>query len=229
MPRGTSKSDGSPAALDGDSGIERSVAEYYTGRLQKYGASHEGVDWNSTDSQETRFRQLLGVIGGETDYSLIDYGCGYGALAGFVADQGHSVDYQGYDVSMEMVEAAREEHGEKAEFTGNRRNLRRADFCVASGVFNVRLDASDSEFKDYISSRLDEFDELSTQGFAFNMLTSWSEDHRMQKYLYYANPTTFFDLCKERYSRHVALLHDYEIWEFTIVVRKNVENDFRPR
>jgi hypothetical protein len=29
-----------------------------------------------------------------------------------------------------------------------------------------------------------------------------------------------FDLCKRRYSRNVALLHDYEIYEFTILVRK---------
>jgi hypothetical protein len=29
-----------------------------------------------------------------------------------------------------------------------------------------------------------------------------------------------FDLCKRRYSKHVALYHDYGLYEFTVVVRR---------
>ena len=29
-----------------------------------------------------------------------------------------------------------------------------------------------------------------------------------------------FDLCKRRYSPRVALLHDYPLYEFTVLVRK---------
>jgi hypothetical protein len=29
-----------------------------------------------------------------------------------------------------------------------------------------------------------------------------------------------FDHCKRRYSRHVALPHDYGLWEFTVRVRR---------
>ena len=39
-------------------------------------------------------------------------------------------------------------------------------------------------------------------------------------YLYYADPGRLFDLCKRRYSRNIALLHDYGLYEFTILVRK---------
>jgi hypothetical protein len=42
----------------------------------------------------------------------------------------------------------------------------------------------------------------------------------MRNYLYYADPCALFDLCKRRYSKHVALLHDYGLYEFTILVRK---------
>ena len=28
--------------------------------------------------------------------------------------------------------------------------------------------------------------------------------------------------CQRRYSRHVALLHDYPLYEFTIIVRRTV-------
>ena len=42
---------------------------------------------------------------------------------------------------------------------------------------------------------------------------------RMRDDLYYADPGFVFDHCKRRYSRHVALLHDYGLWEFTVLVR----------
>jgi hypothetical protein len=59
-------------------------------------------------------------------------------------------------------------------------------------------------------------------GFAFNCLTAYSDAHKMQSYLYYADPCRLFDLCKRRYSRNVALLHDYGLYEFTILVRKEL-------
>ena len=37
----------------------------------------------------------------------------------------------------------------------------------------------------------------------------------MRADLYYADPRAFFDLCKRHYSKQVALLHDYGLYEFT--------------
>jgi len=62
--------------------------------------------------------------------------------------------------------------------------------------------------------------EYCEKGFSFNCLTSYSDDDKMKDYLYYANPMELFDLCKRKYSRNVALLHDYDLYEFTILVRK---------
>jgi hypothetical protein len=42
----------------------------------------------------------------------------------------------------------------------------------------------------------------------------------MRRHLYYADPCYLFDTCKKRFSRNVALLHDYEAYDFTIIVRK---------
>jgi len=42
----------------------------------------------------------------------------------------------------------------------------------------------------------------------------------MREDLYYADPCFIFDYCKRNFSRNVALLHDYELYEFTIIVRK---------
>ena len=42
----------------------------------------------------------------------------------------------------------------------------------------------------------------------------------MRNYLDYPEPFVVFDLCKRRWSRHVALLHDYGLYAFTMLVRK---------
>jgi len=42
----------------------------------------------------------------------------------------------------------------------------------------------------------------------------------MKDDLYYADPCYFFDYCKKKFSKNIALLHDYGLYEFTILVRK---------
>ena len=54
------------------------------------------------------------------------------------------------------------------------------------------------------------------------MLTSYSDPAQKQRPTSFTpTPLHFFDLCKRRYSKNVALLHDYGLYEFTIIVRKN--------
>ena len=95
-----------------------------------------------------------------------------------------------------------------------------SDYAVASGIFNVRLGRADADWKAYLTDSLDTLDRTSDKGFAFNCLTSYSDADKMRGYLYYADPCEIFDLCKRRYSRNVALLHDYDLYEFTILVTK---------
>ena len=94
-----------------------------------------------------------------------------------------------------------------------------ADYSVASGIFNVRLDQSDADWREYIVRTLEQMAATSRKGFAFNCLTSYSDADHMRPDLYYADPCWLFDLCKRRFSRNVALLHDYDLYEFTMLVR----------
>ncbi|MGH6609130.1 MAG: class I SAM-dependent methyltransferase, partial [Burkholderiaceae bacterium] len=59
------------------------------------------------------------------------------------------------------------------------------------------------------------------RGFAFNSLTVYSDPDKKRADLYYADPCALFDRCKRLYSRNVALLHDYDLYDFTILVRKH--------
>jgi SAM-dependent methyltransferase len=201
--------------------IAAQVADYYSAKVREHGATHRGVDWNSPESQELRFRQLLRVCEGSSRFSILDFGCGYGALARFLHGQGYDAKYVGYDLSQEMLASARQHtQGLEAEFTSELVGVPAVDFAVASGVFNVRLGTSEAAWRAYLLDTLAVLDRLGSRGFAFNVLTRNSDPDRRRADLYYADPLELFEHCRVNFSRHVALLHDYGLYEFTLLVRK---------
>ena len=198
------------------------VADYYSAKLAEHGETPRGVDWNGEEGQVLRFEQLSKVISPTTAFSLNDLGCGYGSLFDYLKLHYQDFAYHGCDVSEDMIRAARGRHvnDSNADFATASEPPEIADYGIASGIFNVRLGRSDIEWREYLETTLDVLDRTSQRGFAFNCLTSYSDKDKMRDYLYYADPCVLFDLCKRRYSRHVALLHDYGLYEFTILVRK---------
>jgi SAM-dependent methyltransferase len=201
--------------------ITAKVARYYSDRLREHGTTARGVDWNSEESQVLRFLQLARLLPVDEAYSVVDYGCGYGAVLEFLEGRGDRFDYQGYDISKAMVDQARREHGSaQRRFTTAEDDLESADFAIASGIFNVKLDTTVDDWSDYVTDTLRRIDRLGNRGFAFNMLTSYSDADRMRPDLFYGDPCRYFDHCKRTFSKQVALLHDYGLYEFTILVRK---------
>ena len=197
------------------------AAAYYASKLRAHGPTHRGVDWNSSQSQELRFEQLLRVCGAVPRLDVNDYGCGYGALVDYLAADGRPFEYAGYDASAEMIDAARAAHAGVAgcTFTSTRPDLTPRAYTIVSGVFNVKLDAKHDDWWEYVAGALDDVAAVSTSGFAFNLLTSYTDPGRRRADLFYAQPEAVFTHCLTRYSRAVALVHDYPLYEFTVLVR----------
>lgn len=198
------------------------VAQYYSSKLAEHGATPRGVDWNGQESQTLRFEQLCKIIDTPDRFSINDLGCGYGALYEFLAKKYPAFSYTGIDVSESMIQAAKRrfQHDERARFIVSSESKEVADYSIASGIFNVRLDKTEVEWRSYLEDTLDVLNESSRAGFSFNCLTSYSDADKMRDNLYYADPCMLFDHCKRQYSRNVALLHDYGLYEFVILVRK---------
>jgi SAM-dependent methyltransferase len=204
-----------------DRQIQDRVRQYYEGRLRAHGATAAGVDWKSESSQMLRFDQLRHLWAADAETSIIDYGCGYGALAAYLRTSGHRGRYVGFDLSDQMAGAAvdRSRALDDCWWTSDRSQLRPADFAVASGIFNVKLDAGDEEWSAYMNRTIADMAALARRGFAFNALTSYSDAEKQRPDLYYANPLELFEHCRATYSRFVTLLHDYPLYEFTMIVR----------
>lgn len=198
------------------------AARYYSEKVAAHGTTPRGVDWNSRESQELRFEQLLKLC--EVDpqpFVLNDYGCGYGALAPFMASRGMVFTYRGFDASQAMVEAARQLLAALPHCTvlDDPSGLGPADYTLASGLFNVKLDTPSERWRAYVLDTLEAIARISTRGFAFNLLTHHADPARMRADLFYADPEFFFNHCVSHFSRRVALLHDYALYEFTLLVR----------
>ena len=198
------------------------VASYYEDKLAEHGETARGVDWNGDESQSKRFAQLCRIIQATDRFSVNDLGCGYGALHDYLKRHYRSFGYSGVDISGNMIEAARRRCGKSgdARFIQASRPDRIADYGIASGIFNVRLTCDEEHWQRHIEETLDALDRTSRLGFSFNCLTSYSDADKMRDYLHYADPLAMFDRCMRRYARSVALLHDYGLFEFTILVRK---------
>ena len=201
--------------------IRQAIGRYYEDRLSQFGPTPRGVDWNSAESQALRFDKLLELLVAsrqqdEPAVSLLDVGCGYGALLDHLNAVGLTVDYRGFDVSEAMVEAARARHqASGSAFTSRVEAIEPASFAVASGIFNVKLRHPVEQWRDYVLETIDSLHRLSTRGFAFNMLSTYSDPEKRREDLFYADPSEMF-----RFARRVALLHDYPLFEFTVIVRK---------
>ena len=206
-----------------ESELLRKVDDYYSTRLRIFGAVPLGVDWRGPDSQRLRFDVLLQAIRAPAAFSLIDYGCGYGALAEHLGQRGiRNCEYIGYDISASMLEAARGRPRPlpSCRFVNGDEPLPKVDYCLASGIFNVRLGTEPDVWFEYMTHVWEEMNEVSRVAFGFNCLSTSSHTDGRTDQLYYADPARVLDYCTRRYSPWVALLHDYPLHEFTVVVRK---------
>ena len=198
------------------------VKKYFSDKLEAHGATHLGVDYNSTQSQEARFFQLTKVIDSSVKYSLLDFGCGYGGMYDYLLRLGHDLHYVGYDIAEPMIAKGRELHPNNPDcwFTRNIEEVPIVDYAVVSGTFNMKLDADFEAWTQIVLEALQQMNARASKGLAFNMLTKYSDADRMRPDLYYGDPCFFFDYCKHNFARNVALLHDYGLYDFTILVRK---------
>ena len=202
--------------------IVAEVGRFFGEKLARLGPNPAGLDFNSEAAQTIRFRQFVRLLDFSAPFSLIDFGCGYGALAPYLLNLGLPLRrYVGFDISREMIEAAGSQVPADLETTLTTEvgDIETADFTVASAIFNKKLQADTAAWHQHIVDTLDILARASRRGFAFNMLTSYSDREKMRPDLYYGDPCWFFDHCKRNYSRNVALLHDYELYDWTISVR----------
>jgi SAM-dependent methyltransferase len=206
------------------------VLTYYNQKLHEHGLTARGVDWSTDDRQQRVFEQVTKICLSprtgvrDTGFTLLDYGCGHGSLLSYLIENSWGFErYIGFDLLPDMLAGAREVHQahlHKLDLTDKEADLAPADYVVGVGLITVKTEANFTEWQNYALATIQRMWGLAKKGLAFNSLTKYSEPSKMKNHLYYADPGFIFDYCKNNLSRDVALLHDYGLYEFTILVRK---------
>lgn len=201
--------------------LKGAVLGHYEGRLRRFGPTARGMDWKDEASQELRFAVLCDV-GELTGRSVAEVGCGAGHLVDFLGRRGIRADYRGFDLSSAMIDAARARH---PEVRFERLDLLRQplpepfDYVLCSGLFHVKLERSDEEWRDFVRAMLERMYQGCRRGIAFNLMTD-QVDFR-EPNLYYCPPAEMLEFCRRELSRFVTLRSDYPLYEYTVHVHRD--------
>lgn len=202
------------------------VTAAYRRRLGQCGPTPKGAFWVSQHTVSKRF-DILSRAFDPTDMAqgnvtIRDYGCGYGAFFDYLKSKPIMNDsrYIGYDITQSMLDACEKRIKDtRAEFRHSAKPATRADYSIVSGTFNLKLDAEDQTWIDYVHASLVLLWETTDRAIAFNMLDRRQFDPEIQG-LYYADHLSMLSFCREALSPNVEVIEDYGLPDFTIIVRR---------
>jgi SAM-dependent methyltransferase len=194
----------------------QSYRERYSKRLSQFGHSPESLGWGGgTSRQVKRFESLTRFMDSKTDFSLLDVGCGFGDLCGFLRRKGWKGKYLGVDLVPDLIQVARNQNYANSEFvvsdaSVNLQSLGQYDFVVASGIFNAKL-SSDNLV--HIEMTLTQMWESSKQAVVVDFMTN-KVDFQAEG-SWHTDPAIAYQIGK-RISKKVVLLDDYLDYEYVL-------------
>lgn len=216
--------------------ISRKHKKHHAEVFKLYGATAKGVDWG--DEQEFLFRQkkMLEVLQKDlwearSNISLLDVGCGWGALLSYAQMVNLKLDYTGIDIVKEMQEYAAKRFPEGRFICGDILDMReeeKYDFVVCNGVLTQKhTDTSIPEMENFARRLIKKMFSLCRHGIAFNMMST--RVNFMVQNLYYQNPVELFGWLLTDVSPRVRMDHGYsslasgkgKYYDFTVYVYKD--------
>lgn len=203
--------------------IDSKIIEFYKTKEDK-DTTFAKLGWKNLEAQEIRFEQLLRNFNLKNGISINDLGTGLGDIYNYIEknNQGLEFTFHGYDIYDFMIEKCNVlfENKNNAFFhrINNNNEMSEADYTIASGIFNLKYNANNSEWENYIYKTIEEMYNKSKIGCSFNCLTSYSDKEFMKEELFYSDPLKMFDFCKKEITKNVSLNHDYGEFDFTITL-----------
>jgi SAM-dependent methyltransferase len=200
-------------------GVTQLLHDHYRATFLTHGATSLGVDWGSReDAARLRHDMMLAVADGSPGGgTLLDVGCGYGALADRIDDRGLSLDYTGIDVVVEMVDEGRRRHPHRSFLQGDFlevETLGTFDYVICNGILTQKLAASTLDMNTHARRLITALFAACRRGCAFNVMTTYV-NYQVDN-LYYRNPAELLAWCMAELTSHVRLDHAYPLYEYTL-------------
>ena len=151
--------------------------------------------------------------------TLVDIGCGFADLYGFLLQRNADVSYTGIDIVPEFLEVCRRTYP-AARFLQLDILLDeiedRWDWVFLSGAFNTKLSTGDTG--KYVRAMLRKMFDLSDRGVAADFLSTYVDFQK--EHSFHADPREILDFMKHL-TRRVTIRHDYMPYEFCIYAYKD--------
>jgi len=111
---------------------------FYKKSIRKYGATAEGVHWNSEYTQRVRFEVISSLLGDVNNLVIADAGCGFGHFYDYLEENKKIPKrYIGLELHEKMVEYSKQKGLNVYKCDVLRDGIPEADYYVASGSLNL--------------------------------------------------------------------------------------------
>jgi SAM-dependent methyltransferase len=204
--------------------ISKNFRDHYRKTFLNYGATSQGVDWGDKEwAVEIRQSKMLEVIKdlAQQPLSLLDVGCGYGALAEIIKKRRLNVNYVGIDVVTEMVSEAKKRHPDYNFKSGDilEMDMGSYDYVVCNGILTQKISASTLEMNSFAQELIKKMFDLCRYGIAFNVMSTHVNFYKDN--LYYRNPSELMAWCQSELTPHAKVDCAYNLWyEYTVYLYK---------
>ena len=193
------------------------VKKFYNKKFTSFGNSLKTIGWSNRNDQYLRFEKLIYNYN-LNNKTILDVGCGFGDFYKFlILKRKTKFKYIGLDISDKIIMEAKNKikrpnvtfiNSDLLNFKHNK-----IDYVISSGALTYNFRNSDEYAKKIIKKMY----EISNISCSINFMSTYC-DYKLKKNKHY-NPEKIFKFSKS-ISRKVNLIHDYDLFEFTIQIFK---------
>jgi len=195
--------------------ISNKIYNYYQNLLNQYGYDPRSVGWGNRKGKQSLRFEILCQIGDLSNSSILDVGCGFGDLFGYLNFRKITAKYHGVDINPNLLEIGKKLYPKvslELRDIEKDRFKRKFDWVLASGI------TSHGSTYPHLKKIMKEMFRICKKGFAMNFVSD-RVDYR-KKGLFYSSHEKILIITKSITNRFV-FRHDYMPFEFTLYVYKN--------
>jgi SAM-dependent methyltransferase len=191
----------------------------YQEAFARHGDSPAAVLW-PRGRQRLRFDALTRHFQ-DSDFSVLDYGCGLAHLKDHLDERCSAYRYVGADVVPEFVQAVKGKHPEAVVHlvSSHADVIERVDHVVISGAFNIVDGDSAEAYLVYVQNALEHLFSLCRISLSVNFMTDKVDF--VQSGAHHVNVEAMYKFVRDRLSPRLLLDQSYMPYEFSLVAFRN--------